>query len=313
MNHLFEIVFTAEFVGNALRYSTPIMIAALGLVVNERAGILNLSAEGIILVAAFFAFIISYFSGSAVLGLLGAVLFSVILAMVHAFCSIALGLNQVIVAVALNMFSLGLTNSLLRILLGTKSHVIRSPGFGLFPWPESFLKIPILSDILFRQHFLTYLAFIMVPVIWVAFYKTTWGLKIRAAGEYPKAADSMGIGVQKVRYMSMLFSGVMSGLAGASLSITGLNLFIENMSGGYGFIAFACIVFGRFNPIGAAAGALLFGFVTSLQLRMQTAGTGIPYQIPLMLPYLITIIMLGFLGSGTVPKAWAVPYSPDEE
>ncbi len=313
MHDFLAIVFTAEFVGNALKYATPLLLASLGLVVNERSGVMNLSVEGMILSSAFFAFAGSYFTGSPLLGLLAALLASLLIALVHSYCCISLGLNQVIVAVALNTFCLGLTSTLFRIFLGTDTNVIRANGFSFVRWPKFLTEIPVLGEILLKQHIFTYVALIMIFVIWWIFYKTTWGLEIRAVGEYPRAADTMGVKVYKVRYLAMLFSSLMAGMAGTALSITGLNLFIDNMSAGYGFIAFATIVFGRFHPLGVTGGALMFGFAQSLQIRMQISDINIPYQIPIMLPYLLTIVMLGIIGSGSVPASWCIPYFPDEE
>jgi len=208
---------------------------------------------------------------------------------------------------------MGLASSMLRTLFGISTNALRSPGFVNVPWPEFLVNMPFFGVVFFQHTIFVYIALFSVPAIWWVFFKTTWGLKIRAVGEYPKAAETMGVSVSKVRYLALLFAGAMGGLAGAALSITGLNTFVDNMTAGRGFIAFACIIFGRFHPVGAALGALMFGIAQGLQLRIQTVGIPIPYQLPIMFPYIITLVLLVTMGSGAVPAAWGTPYYPDEE
>jgi len=313
MDKYIQAFLTAEFLGNSLRFATPLLLAAMGGVVNERSGVLNLSMDGMMLVGAFAGFAGSYFTGSPWLGILIAIISCMILALVHAFSTVTLSLNQVIVAVAINTFAMGVTSSLLRTFFGTDTNALRSPGFTDVPWPQFLKDLPILGDIFFNQTIFVYIALFSVGAIWWMFYKTTWGLKLRSVGEYPKAAATMGVSVSKVRYTALLFSGFMAGIAGAALSITGLNTFVDNMTAGRGFIAFACIIFGKFNPLGAAGGALMFGVATGAQLRLQAIGTTIPYQLPIMFPYIITLILLIAIGAGAVPAAHGVPYYEDEE
>jgi ABC-type uncharacterized transport system permease subunit len=313
MGELASVIFTAEFLGNSLRFATPLILAAMGGVVNERTGVLNLGMDGMMLIGAFSAFAGSYFMGNAWMGVLIAVISCMLLGLLHAFCTVTLVMNQVVVAVAINTFSMGLASSLLRTLFGTSTNALRSPGFVNIPWPQALQDMPFFGPVLFQQTIFVYIAILSVPTIWWVFFKSTWGLSIRAVGEYPKAAETMGVSVAKVRYLALLFAGAMGGLAGAALSITGLNTFIDNMTAGRGFIAFACIIFGRFHPVGAGLGALMFGLAQGLQLRIQTVGIPIPYQIPIMFPYVITIVWLVAMGSGAVPAGWGTPYYPDEE
>ncbi|QRN84954.1 ABC transporter permease [Clostridia bacterium] len=313
MGELASVIFTAEFLGNSLRFATPLILAAMGGVVNERTGVLNLGIDGMMLIGAFAAFAGSYFTGNPWMGVLIAVISCMLLGLLHAFTTITLVMNQVVVAVAINTFSMGLASSLLRTLFGTSTNALRSPGFSEIGWPQALKDLPFFGPVFFQQTIFVYIAILSVPVIWWVFYKTTWGLKIRAVGEYPKAAETMGVNVAKVRYLALLFAGAMGGLSGAALSITGLNTFIDNMTAGRGFIAFACIIFGRFHPLGAGLGALMFGLAQGLQLRIQTVGIPVAYQIPIMFPYILTLVLLVVMGSGAVPAAWGVPYYPDEE
>jgi general nucleoside transport system permease protein len=313
MERLIIALFSPEFLSHGLRFATPLILAAMGAVVNERSGVLNLGLDGMMLVGAFTAFTGSFFTGNPWLGVLFAVIVCMIMALFHAFATITLVLNQVIMAVAINIFSLGITSSLLRLLYGTRTSALRAANFTPVPWPEFLVNLPVIGVILFRHTIFTYIAILMVPFLWWVFFKTTWGLKLRAVGEYPKAAATMGINVARVRYLAMLWAGLMAGLAGASLSLTVLRTFIDDMTAGRGFIAFATVIFGRFHPVGAALGALFFGLANGLQLRAQAIGLDIPYQLLIMFPYLVTILLLVLLGKGSVPAGWGEPYYPDNE
>lgn len=312
LNEILNVVFTTNFFESCLRLATPLILAVMGGILSERSGVLNLGMEGMMLMGAFFGFAGAYFFHNPWLGLLCAILGALILGLIHSFSCISLGLNQVVVAVAINILATGLTSSLLRTLFGASTSQLKSVGFQ--PWEIPLLSdIPVIGPIFFRQTVLVYLALLLVPITWWLFYKTTWGLKIRAVGEYPKAADTMGVNVTKVRYLCVLYSSILGGIGGAALSIAGLNTFIDGIVAGRGFIAFSAIIFGKFNPIGAAAGALVFGFADSLQLNIQALGIKIPYQLPLMFPYILTLIILFVVGSGSSPKNWGTPYNPDGE
>ncbi len=313
MDRLLAALFSPDFLGQSLRFATPLILAAMGGVVNERSGVLNLGLDGMMLVGAFSGFTVAYFTGSPWMGLLVAILLGILMALFHAFAAVTLVLNQVIVAVALNMFSLGVTSSLFRLLFRDSTAALRSPGFAPIPWPQWLQDIPFIGVILFRHTIYTYIAILTVPFLWWVFFKTTWGLKLRSVGEYPKAAATMGVNVSKVRYLALIWAGAFAGMAGSSLSITNLRTFTDDMTAGRGFIAFATIIFGRFHPIGAALGALFFGMATGLQLRAQAIGLNIPYQLLIMFPYLVTIALLISMGRASVPGGWGTPYFPDEE
>ncbi len=312
IEQIIGVIFTTTFFESSLRLATPLILAAVGGIYCERSGVLNLAIEGMMLVGAFGGFTGAYFTGSPWIGLLCAILSAMVFGLVHAFCCVSLGLNQPVVAVALNILALGLTGALLRTLFGSSTSQLSSVGFKPIVIPV-LSQIPIIGKIVFGQTLLTYVALILVPITWWIFYKTTWGLKIRAVGGYPKAADTMGVKVASVRYVCVLISAAVAGIAGASLSICGLNTFIDNITAGRGYISFASIIFGKFNPLGAALGAFFFGIADSLQLNIQALGIKMPYQIPLMLPYILTLVMLFLVGASTSPKSWGVPYNPDGE
>ncbi len=312
LNEFISLVFSTAFLASSVSYATPFILAAMGSVVSERSGVLNLGIEGMMLTGALFAFIGSYYTGNPYLGLVSAILASTVLGVIHAVSCIELGSNQVVTAVAINIFSLGMTSALFRALFGVAGGQVSAEGFSGFGIPI-LEKIPILGEAIFSQNLFVNIAIILVPLTYILFFRTKWGLNIRAAGEYPKAANTMGIPVQKVRFLSVVYSSSIAGVAGAALSIAGINTFIENISAGKGFIAFACVILGKFNPIGAASAALLFGFAEGIQLRMQAVGLPIPYQLPLMFPYVLTIIMLLVVGSKFSPQSWGVQYYSDDE
>ena len=312
LEQLFTLFFSPAFYQSVLRLATPLLLACMGGILAERSGTMNLAQEGLMLVGAFFGFVGSYFSGSPWIGLALAMGMSALIGMIHAFCCVSLGLNQAVVAVALNITCTGIAGTLMRAIFGTTTSALNCNGFTTLAIPL-LSEIPVLGDILFRQHILTYLGLLLIPVVWFLFFRTTIGLKIRSVGENPKASSSMGVNVFRIRYLSLLVSYLMAGLAGASLTICGLNTYTDNIVAGRGYIAFSAVVFGKFHPIGAALGTLLFGFADTLQLNMQTIGFEIPYQIMLLFPYVITLAALLLMGAGASPKSWAQSYFPEGE
>lgn len=304
------ILATPAFYQSMFRLSSPLILACMGDVVAERSGVLNMALEGMMLAGAFFGFIGAYFSGNAWIGLLIAVLAAMLVALLHSFCCISLGLNQAVVAVAINILCAGLMGTLLRALFGNTTTNFKCPGLSAIAIP-GLSQIPFIGESLFTQHILTYLGLLLIPITWFVFYKTTIGLKIRSVGENPKAASTMGIRVVPIRYACMLYSGALAGLAGATLSVCGMNIYVDNLVAGRGYIAFAAVIFGKFHPVGAALGALLFGFADTLQLNIQALGLNIPYQVMLMFPYAVTLVALLAMGAGASPKSWAIPYLPE--
>ena len=301
-----------NFLAASVRMAAPLLLASLGLVISERAGLINIGVEGIMLMAAFAGYAGSKLAGGYWYGLMVAILVSIAIISIFAVTTIKYKSQQVIIGAALNMFCAGLSSFLYRLIFyGTGRF---EEGIAAASFPR--LNIPVLSDIpilgpmLFNHNILVYFSFVMVAVLWIVINKTSVGLKIIAAGEHPKAADSLGINVLKVRYLATLFSGVMIGIAGAYLSIAQASSFGEDMTAGRGFIAMAVVILGKWSPIGALLGALFFGAATALQLLFQITGVEVPRNIIMMIPYIATVIAVLIVSRNKVgaPSALGVPY-----
>ncbi|MBT9177019.1 MAG: hypothetical protein DDT20_01348 [Firmicutes bacterium] len=284
-------IFDIAFLMATLRAATPLIIAALGGIFAERSGVINLALEGKMLTGAFAAVVVSYYTSNPWLGVLAAVLTAAGMAFIYAVASIKYRANQVVSGVAINMLAAGLTVFLVQVFFGTAGMspaVTRLPNLGPFT--------PIV-----------YLAPLLVGMSFLILYRTPWGLRIRAVGEHPKAAATVGISVINVRYACVVISGMLAGLAGAHLSIGTLSVFVRDMTAGRGFVALAAMIFGKWHPLGALGAALLFGFSEALQMRLQ--GGGIPSQLIQAVPYIFTMIVLaGFVGRATAPAALGEPF-----
>lgn len=288
--------------------STPILLAGTGLVVSERAGILNIGTEGVMLVGALFGAIGSWASGSIWIGVLLAVVSSVAINLIIAFFAITLKADQTVVGTAINILAGGLTIVMNRIIFGVGTDSVEIPLFSKVEIPV-LSKIPVIGTALFHQTILVYVALLLVPILSVVLFKTNIGLKIRSVGENPKACDTLGIHVERVRYGTMIFSGVMSGLAGIYISLSQMSSFTEGMVAGRGFIAVAAVVFGNYTPKGVLIAALIFGVADSLKYRMQATSINVPYQFWLMVPYFITILALClYRKNSNRPACSAKPY-----
>ena len=313
VEQLVRIFSTVEFYAAILRVTTPLLLAAIGGLLAERAGIVTFGMEAMMLMGTIAGVVGSFLSGSVWGGLLLAMIAGILVALILAFMSVTIGANQMVSSVALNIGALGLSSMLYAtVFSGGEEGIVQDviQVASLSEWRIPLLAdIPFIGPILFDQLPLVYLAFLLVPVVWFVLYRTTWGLKIRAVGEHPHAADTVGISVIKIRYMTLLFTGASSGLAGAFLSIGQLNSFQENMSAGRGFIAYTAIVFGKWEPVGILLGTLLFGVADALQLRIQALNLNVPYQFLVASPYVMTLIVLIlFVGKATWPAAYGEPF-----
>jgi ABC-type uncharacterized transport system permease subunit len=312
MRDLLSIFTTADFYSASLRLAAPLLFAALGGVVSERSGILNMYLEGQMLIGALFAFLGSYYLNSAVLGVLVAIFVTMLFSLIHGFMCIVARVNQVVAAVGFNTLAIGVTSTLFRFLFGVDLQMVTSPGFSTLPIPL-LSKIPFIGEVLFNQNILTYLAVLVLLLINYFLYRTSYGLELRAAGENPLALDVAGKNVNVYRWFSILLTGALCGIAGACLTITNLNTFYDNITSGRGFIAYAAVVFGKWKPLGAALAVLLFGAGDALQLRMQALDFNVPYYFYLMMPYVITFVSLVvFMGPSRGPAASSVPYVKDK-
>lgn len=288
-----DLLTTAVLIGilhSGIRLATPYLLAALGEAVSQRSGVLDLGVDGIMLMGAFAAFFTVSQTGNLWLGVGAALVVGALMGLLMAVISVTFQAEQGISGIGLYLFGLGLSSLLFRVLIGS---VVGVSGFEEIKIPV-LSSIPVVGDIFFNHNILVYLAYLMVPAIWFLFDKTTLGLKVRAVGQNPEAADSLGVSVNRVRYFGVIFGAALAGVAGASLSIGTLNVFQENMTNGLGFIAVALVYFGGWRPVGVLLGSLLFATVNSLQLWVQVKGIPIPSDLAVMLPYLLTIIVLIF-------------------
>lgn len=291
--------------------ATPILLAALGELLVELSGVINIGIEGAMLAGAFAGLAAADVSGSLALGLLAAVAAAVALNALLALMVVNLGVNQVVAGTALDILALGLTGVFYRRMFGLTGSavVVRQMGaIALGPLAH----LPLVGRALFTQNALVYLAFAMVPLMSRGIARTRYGLRLRAAGERPEAADALGLGVYRLRWEALLAAGVLTGLGGAFLTLGYAGTFVEGMSAGRGFVALAVVILGRWKAWGCAAAALLFGAAMALQFGLQALGTAVPYQVFLALPYALTLAVLGLVGGQTdAPSALGVPYVRD--
>jgi general nucleoside transport system permease protein len=298
----------ADVLSTALRLSIPLIFAAMGGLLCERAGVFNIALEGQILFGAFGAAVGGYFFGSAYAGLIVAVGFGALSGLLLAVLGITLRVNQIVVGIAIILFATGFTSFMSRLLFPGGGNSLTLDGFGPIAIP--FLSdIPVIGGVLFEQNALVYGALLLVFGINFLLFRTRVGMSIRAVGEAPAAADAAGIHVLRTRYACVIAGSAMAALGGAYLVLTQVLLFSDNMSAGKGFIALAAIVLGRWQPLVAFMACLLFGFFDAVQLRLQFNNPEIPFQIFAALPYLVAILALvGLMGRANPPTSIGQPY-----
>ncbi|HEV8635850.1 MAG TPA: ABC transporter permease [Chloroflexota bacterium] len=291
----------------AVSRSTPLVLGALSGVMSERSGVVNIAIEGMMLAGAFVGFLVGIYTGSLPLALLGAVAAGVLLAGLHAVLAIRFRVDQIISGTVINILAVGATGFFNRQLFMTGA----PPGQAVLPN----LKLPLLGDlpvlgrILFEQKPITYGAVLLVLLVHVVLFRTAWGLRIRAVGEHPLAADTVGIDVYRTRYLSVLVGGALAGLGGAYFTLESVPHFEPLMTNGRGFIALAAMIFGKWTPLGAWGAALLFGVAEALPVTLQIQGINVPFQLVGLLPYVLTIVVLaGLIGRATPPAAIGTPY-----
>lgn len=279
--------------------STPLILAALGEAVGQRSGVLNIGIEGTMLFGAFFGFLIASRTGSLALGFAFAAVIGIAISLLSGVFTVKLGSDQVVVGTAINFLALGVTGLGFRRIYGQSGQLLSSPD------------MPRLLGI----DLLTLIAFILIPCIWFLLMRTKWGLAARACGEYASAVEASGFSVAKVRLAALMIGGALAGLGGAHLALGVAGTFAEGMTAGRGFLAIALVTFGRWHPVYVAVAALLLGFAQSLQYSLQgraMLGVQVPSQLWLALPYVLALLVLVFVGSGTVaPKALGRPYEKE--
>jgi len=294
-----------------LQRATPIALAALSGMLCERSGIVNIAIEGMMLTAALVSALVGSISGSLWVGLIAALIASGLLGALLAVLSIRFKVNQVIAGTAINILATGITSYFSSRYLQKYAALNSPPTFSPIPLP-GLSRIPVIGPALFDHTFLVYLTFILVIVIQLMLFYTRWGLRTRAVGEHPRAADTLGVNVFRTRYVNVLLGGCIAGLGGAYLVLSSVARFDELMTAGKGYIGLAAMIFGKWNPVGALGSSLIFGFADSLQTRLAILSVPIPSQFLLMAPYLVTMVVLaGVVGQSRAPAADGEPYEKE--
>jgi len=305
----FSDIFNYTLIASTIRLSTPLILAALGGLYSERGGVINIALEGMMLVGAFTAAVVTVFTQNPWIGLMAAVIAGLLVAWLHAVATISYRADQVVSGAAINILFLGVPALLSGALFESTGATPQLPRDQTLPDTRVFdpQTWPTLASI-FNQKPLVYLAFALVAATAYVIYRTRFGLRLRAVGENPEAALAAGVSVTRMRYAGVLVSGALAALGGAYLSIGQNSLFTRNMTAGRGFIALAALIFGKWDPVGALVACLFFGFAEAVAIRMQ--GTvNIPNQFIQMVPYILTMVVLaGWIGRATPPKALGIPY-----
>ena len=298
-----------DMLARMVRLATPITLGALAGILCERSGIVNIAIEGLMLTGACVGYIAALLTGSPWLGILAAVAAGGVTVMLHALLSIRFKVDQIISGTVINILAVGVTGFLRNnVILHLQNEGYT--GSALKPIPVPLLSsIPVVGPILFNHQPIAYMMLILVPLLSLLLFRTPWGLRTRSIGEHPRAADTMGINVIRMRYMNVFFSGLVAGLAGAWFSLEATFNFDDLMTNGRGFIALAAMIFGKWTPFGALSGALIFSSADALQIKIQGFSFDLPAQFIQMLPYVITIVVLaGIIGRARPPAAAGQPY-----
>jgi len=293
----------------SIALATPVVFGALAGVIGERVGVVNIAIEGQLLAGAFVSAVVASITDSLALGLLAALVGGALVSMVLAAFSIKYLVDQIIVGVVLNALVIGITNFFYAAVLSENSQETNFPGTLPFLPIPGLSSIPVIGDVFFNQRITTYLMFILVPLVWYILFKTRWGLRLRAVGEHPLAADTVGINVNRTRFVAVTLAGMIAGLGGAALTLGSVGAFVREMSAGQGFIALAAVILGRWNPWLTTLAALLFGFSKNFRIFAGQTGSSIPPDLIAMVPYLVTLIAVaGLVGRVVGPAASGKPY-----
>lgn len=295
-----------------VRMATPLLIVALAELYSERAGMTNIGLDGIMAFGALVGFLICYWTGNPYLAVLCAAIGGVLVNLIYAFCTITLCADQIVYGMAINILAPAIASFVYRIVFGVSSTLAQDVLMKTVAIPV--LKdIPFLGQLLFDQTPMVYFAYILVALTAIFFRRTKAGLNFRAVGEYPKAAETMGINVIRQKYIACIVCGFFAGIGGAYLTTCYVNTYSDGVVAGRGFIALAAVIFGRWSAVGVMGACLLFGFFDALQLRLQVGTPLIPYQIFQMIPYVMTLVALTTLGKkNSGPKANCKPYFREE-
>ena len=306
----FTTIINLSLLASTVRLSTPLILAAMGGMYSERGGVINIALEGIMLAGAFTAAAVTVFTANPWIGLIAAIAAGVLVALVHAVASIEFKADQVVVGMAINILFIGVPALVSGALFESTGSTPPLPREQTLPdWNIPLIEsIPVLREMLSGHKPIVYMALAVVPLSYYALFRTRFGLRLRAVGENPEAADTAGVSVKGMRYAGVLLSGALAGLGGAYLSIGQNSLFTRNMTAGRGFIALAALIFGKWHPVGAFLACLLFGVADAISIRMQGV-VPVPVQVIQIIPYILTLVVLaGFIGRATPPRAIGTPY-----
>lgn len=304
--------FIQELLLSSLRMATPLLLVALAELFSEKAGLVNIGLDGIMSIGALIGFLVGYQTGSPWLGIIAGALAGIVINMIYAFCTITLCAEQIVYGMALNILAPALASFIYRLSFTDTSVLIKGVSMKAISIPV-LSSIPFIGKILFQQTPLVYITYLLVPLSAVFFSKTQAGLNYKAVGEYPKAAETMGINVISVKYLACIICGALAGIGGAYLTLCYTSTYSEGIVAGRGFIALSAVIFGRWLPSGVLWACLLFGFCDALQIRLQIISPGTPYQILQMIPYIFTLLALIFFGiKKSGPKANGQPYYREE-
>jgi simple sugar transport system permease protein len=310
---LVRVLLSSDLWAAALQFAALLLLPALGGVISERSGVTNIGIEGMMLIGAYAGVMVARSTNNLFAGIIGAIIAGGLIALVHAILSINFKADQTVSGIAINIAALGLTNYLLFVQTSNQGvpslkDSLRLPQVHLGPLSD----IPFLGPVFLQQNVMFYVAIVVLLAVQFLLFRTNIGLRIRAVGEHPQAADTAGINVRLIRYACVITSGMLSGLAGAFLSLGIAGIFNSNMTAGTGFIALAAVIFGKYTPWGIAGACLLFGLGEAMSFRLQD--TGISANLLSMLPYLLTLVALvGLVGRTTPPAADGFPYEPGSE
>jgi general nucleoside transport system permease protein len=310
---LLRVLPSSDLWQSTLQFAALLLLPALGGLISERSGVINIAQEGMMLTGAYAGVMSTLFFHNVILGVIGAMIAGGLMALIHAIVSINFKADQIVSGIAINIAALGLTNYLLFIQTGGQgvpalSNALRLPFLTWGP----LANIPFIGPVLFRQNVIFYVAIVILLGIQFLLFRTNIGLRIRAVGEHPQAADTAGVNVRLVRYLCVIASGLLSGLGGAFLSLGIAGIFNSNMTAGAGFIALAAMIFGKYTPWGTGIACLIFGLGEALSVRLQDSG--VSPNLLATLPYLLTLVALvGLVGRTTPPAADGIPYEPGSE
>ncbi len=301
---MFELL--TSILSASVALSTPILFSSLGEIYDERAGVLNMGIEGIMALSAFVSLWVTFTTGSFALGLLAGVIAGALMALLHGFATVSIGVNQLISGLILFTLASAIADFSYRRVIANVTPLVHPleaidiPGLS---------EIPIIGPFLFKQNLLTYFAFILALIMGLVLYKTTWGLKVRSVGENPQAADAAGVDVNRIRHLCVTLGGLMAGLGGASMTIGYLGIYQGGIVAGRGWIAIVVVIFARWSPYRAILGSWVFGLGYSIASNFIGAGVGVPYYFLLMLPYIVALVLILIFHHGTrPPSALTVPF-----